>query len=187
MMTFANKLSIFRILSVPFFVATLIYYNSEREILRWAALGIFCLAALSDLLDGFIARKLKQRTVLGSIIDPLADKILLITAFVALASLKSFPPGLEIPTWVPIIVISRDAIIFLGVILIYTLKKEIEILPTMLGKLTTFFQMLTIIVVIAHFDFAPYVWTLAIIFTLTSGIQYIARGTKILNEENKNC
>jgi phosphatidylglycerophosphate synthase len=57
----------------------------------------------------------------------------------------------------------------------------------MLGKLTTFFQMLTIIVVIAHFDFAPYVWTLAIIFTLTSGIQYIARGTKILNEENKNC
>lgn len=181
-MTLANRLSIFRILSTPFFVAALIYYNPERDYLRWVALGIFCLAALSDPLDGFVARRLKQKTTFGAIIDPLADKILLIAAFITVASLKTSPSGLKLPTWVPIIVISRDAIIFLGVTLIYTIKKEIKILPTMLGKLTTFFQMLTIVFVIAHFKFASFIWTLAVIFTVVSGIQYIMRGTKILSE-----
>ena len=182
-MNFANKLSVFRILCTPFFVAALIYYSPQRDYLRWVALGIFSLACLSDLLDGFIARRLKQRTSLGAILDPLADKTLLITSFITLASLKTFPPSLKLPTLVPIIIISRDAIILLGVALIHVLKKEIEILPTILGKLTTFFQMVTVLVVIAHLTFAPFIWSLAIFFTIVSGIQYISRGIKILSEE----
>ena len=182
-LTLANRLSIFRILSIPFFVAALIYYNPQRDYLRWVALGIFCMAVLSDLADGFIAKKLKQKTTLGLILDPLADKTLLISAFVTVASLRICPPTLKLPTWVPIIVISRDAIIMLGVILIYAIKKKFEVFPSLLGKLTTFFQMLTIIFIIAHFKFASFIWTTAVIFTVVSGIQYTARGIKILGEE----
>lgn len=186
-MTLANRLSLFRILSVPFFVGTLIYYNSQRDYLRWIALIIFCLAALSDLLDGFVARKLNQKNTFGAIIDPLADKVLLIAAFITVASLKSSIGEFRLPAWVPIIVISRDAIILLGVALLYTIKKEFEILPTPLGKSTTFFQMLTIAAILAHFNTAHLILILAVIFTVASGIQYIANGIKLMNEVDKNC
>lgn len=186
-MTLASRLSLFRMLSVPFFVAVLIYYNPQREYLRWIALGIFCLAALSDLLDGFIARKLNQKNTFGAIIDPLADKALLISAFITVASLQSSIGEFRLPALVPIIIISRDAIILLGVAVIYTIKKEFEILPTPLGKSTTFFQMLTIVAILARFNTARQILILATIFTLASGIQYIANGIKILNEEGKVC
>lgn len=183
-MTLANELSLFRILITPFFVSALIYFSPQHTYFREAALILFSLAALSDLIDGFIARRFKQKTAFGAIIDPLADKILLISAFITLASIKTFPAALKLPTWLPIIVISRDAVIILGIALIHTLKKEFEIFPTILGKLTTFFQMMTVISVIARFNFAPVVWTMTAVFTVVSGIQYIKRGLKVLNEEN---
>lgn len=83
-MNFANKISVFRILSVPFFVACLLYYSDQRQFLRIVALAIFCLAVVSDAVDGYIARKSKQHSPAGLILDPLGDKLLLMSAFICL-------------------------------------------------------------------------------------------------------
>ena len=87
-MNFANKISTFRILSVPFFIASLIYYSAERSYLRFIALGIFILGVISDAVDGYIARKSKEYSKAGLVLDPLGDKLLLMSAFICL-SLKS--------------------------------------------------------------------------------------------------
>jgi cardiolipin synthase len=176
-MNFANKISTFRILTVPFFVATVIYYTSARDYLRFVALGIFLLAVVSDALDGYIARKSKQMSPAGLILDPLGDKLILLSAFICL-SWEKFP--LNFPLWVIIIVISRDVLILLGTVVIYMVKQDINILPTKWGKFTTAFQMAAVISVLLQWRIAPIFWWLAVFFTLISGIDYIMRGFKKL-------
>lgn len=178
-MNFANKISTFRILSVPFFVATLSYYrHPEREFLRLVALGIFTLGVISDAVDGYIARKSKQKSKAGLVLDPLGDKLLLMSAFICLAVIKEF--NLRFPLWVTFIVISRDAIILLGALVIFMVKQNIDIFPTRWGKLTTTFQMFSVLAVLLQFPFAYLFWWPAIFFTVISGMDYIRRGFKIL-------
>lgn len=179
-MNFANKLSIFRILSVPFFVASLLYYHPQRDFLRFIALGIFLLAVISDVIDGYIARKAKQKTEVGSILDPLADKLLLLSAFLCLSFIRALPKDLRLPVWVLIIFISRDSIILVGNTVIYIIRGKLEISPTVWGKLTTLFQSTTIIGLLLKTNFSILLWILAVIFTIISGIDYIHRGFKIL-------
>ncbi len=177
-MNFANKVSTFRILSVPFFIASLIYYSPERDYLRFVALGIFILAVVSDAVDGYIARKEKLKSKAGLILDPLADKLLLMSGFIFL---YKFPVGkITFPREVFLIVISRDVIILLGAVVVYMVRQDIKISPTGWGKLTTSFQMVSIITVILQFQFAPFFWWLAVLFTVISGIDYIRRGVNIL-------
>lgn len=176
-MNFANKISTFRILSVPFFIASLIYYSRQEEYLRFVALGIFLLAVASDAVDGYIARKAKQHSKAGLILDPLGDKLLLMSAFICL-SFDKFT--INFPFWVALIVISRDVIILLGALLIFMLKQNMNILPTKWGKLTTTFQMSSVIAVLMQFRFAYFLMYLAVLFTLISGIDYLMRGFKIL-------
>lgn len=177
-MNIANKISTFRILSVPFFVASLIYYAPEREYLRFVALGIFILGVISDAVDGYIARKSHLISKAGLVLDPLGDKLLLMSAFICLYSITNL--SLRFPLWVTLIVISRDAIIILGAIVIYMVKQKIDMIPTKWGKLTTTFQMLAVIVLLLQLSFAFLFWWLAVIFTLLSGMDYIRKGFKIL-------
>lgn len=178
-MNFANKISTFRILAVPFFIASLIYYNNfEREYLRFVALGIFVLGVISDAVDGYIARKSKQKSKAGLVLDPLGDKLLLMSSFICLGLTKEFP--LHFPLWVTFIVISRDCIILLGALVIYIVKQNIEVYPTKWGKLTTTFQMLSVIVVLLQWDFSYIIWWIAIFFTVFSGVDYVMKGFKIL-------
>ncbi len=183
-MNLANKISIARILLIPFFVAAIIYYTPGNDFLRFAALAIFILAVLSDALDGYIARSRGQKTILGSYLDPLADKLLLITAFICLSIASNFPKGHSLPAWFVLIIISRDAIIVLGSAVIYVTKGKLEIIPSNLGKITTFFQMLTVIVTLLHFNFAYIIWYLAAFFTVLSGVGYLRRGSRILSENS---
>jgi CDP-diacylglycerol--glycerol-3-phosphate 3-phosphatidyltransferase len=178
-MNFANKISTFRILSVPFFVATLIYYrHQERESLRFWALGIFTLGVISDAVDGYIARKSKQKSKAGLVLDPLGDKLLLMSAFICLAVIPEF--SLRFPLWVTFIVISRDAIILLGAVVIFVVKQKIDILPTRWGKLTTTFQMSSVLTLLFQFRFAYLFWWPTVFFTVISGVDYIRRGFQIL-------
>ena len=119
---FSNKISVFRILTVPFFAGLLLYYSPQRDYLRFIALGVFILAVLSDAIDGYIARIKREKTEAGAIIDPLADKILLITAFVLLYAMPAKGLAINIPLWVVITVVSRDAILLIGAVIIYILK-----------------------------------------------------------------
>lgn len=176
-MNFANKISIFRILSVPFFIGCLIYYSTDKKYFLLIALTIFFLAVLSDAIDGYIARKSKQQSKAGLILDPLGDKLLLMSAFIFL-SFDKFP--LQFPLWVVLIVISRDVLIFLGAAVIFIVKQDIVVRPTKWGKLTTIFQMAAVISILLQLKISFVFWWIAVIFTVISGIDYIMQGFKIL-------
>lgn len=178
-MNFANKISTFRILSVPFFIASLIYYYHypRNFYLRFIALAIFVLGVLSDAIDGYIARKSKQKSKAGIILDPLGDKLLLMSAFICLYFL---PSDIKFPLWVTLVVVSRDAIILLGALIIFIVKQNMNILSTKWGKLTTIFQMSAVMAVLIQFRFSYIFWWIAVFFTLISGIDYVKRGFKIL-------
>ncbi|MFH0912885.1 MAG: CDP-alcohol phosphatidyltransferase family protein [Candidatus Omnitrophota bacterium] len=177
-MNFANKISTFRILSVPFFIASLLYYSPERNYFKFVALGIFTLGVISDAVDGYIARKSRQYSKAGLVLDPLGDKLLLMSAFICLSAKSEF--SLHFPLWVILIVISRDVIILLGALVIYIVRQDINISPTRWGKLTTTFQMSSVIVVLLQIKFSFMFWWVAVFFTIISGIDYVKRGFKTL-------
>ncbi|MBL7155895.1 MAG: CDP-alcohol phosphatidyltransferase family protein [Candidatus Omnitrophica bacterium] len=177
-MNFANKITILRILLIPFFIAFILYSKWELALL------VFIIAALTDAIDGYIARALKQRTELGKILDPIADKLIILSAFICLSVSKTLPPALKPPVYVPIIVISRDAIIILGALLIHHIKGELNIMPTLISKITTFLQMATVIsILLGSAAVSPLLWSITVGFTIVSGIDYIAKGSKLLNEK----
>lgn len=177
-MNVANKISTFRILSVPFFIACLIYYSPEREFLKTIALIIFILGVISDGLDGFVARKAKLQSKAGLVLDPLGDKLLLMSAFIFLSPISKLAK--TFPLWVTFIIISRDAIIILGAVVIYMVKQTLDVYPTKWGKLTTIFQMLSVVCVLLQWKHSSFIWVIAVIFTIISGIDYVKRGFKIL-------
>jgi len=183
-MNIANKISTFRILSVPFFIACLVYYNPERQFLKNLALTIFILGVISDGLDGFVARRAKLQSKAGLILDPLGDKLLLMSAFIFLSPISKLT--LTFPLWVTFIVISRDAIIILGAVVIYMVKQTLDVYPTKWGKLTTTFQMLSVICVLLQLKVAVSFWWIAVGFTIISGFDYVKRGFKILYALDKH-
>lgn len=183
-MGLANKITIVRILLVPILLICLLYYKPEYDYLRFAALAIFFICGITDAIDGYIARRFYQKTKLGRILDPLADKILILTAFISLSALKNIPDAFRIPPWLTIIVISKDAIILLGSAIIFIMIKDIKIKPSFLGKATTFFQMSTVILALLGVGFANIFWWLTAILTISSGMGYIWYGSKVLNESH---
>lgn len=176
--TLANKISIVRIILIPFFITSVVY--SRLDI----ALGFFILAIISDAADGFIARALKQQTQLGTILDPVADKLLLTSAYICLCMVGSIPEYLRMPPYVPIIVISRDVIIIIGSIIVYVVRGAIKIEPSILGKVTTFMQMITIVCILSKFSYSYVAWSVTIFLTIASGLDYVMKGSKLLSENN---
>ncbi len=176
-MGLANWLTILRILLIPVFVSLLVY----RQIT--AALVVFCLASLTDLLDGYIARTRGSQTRLGAFLDPLADKILLTAYFVTLTYVS---PRL-MPFWITVIVLSRDLLLTLGTALIHIAGGRVYPTPTGLGKASTALQMVTVLtaLLVSAFGMDPRVKTALVwitaLFTVASGIQYLVHGTKLLN------
>lgn len=184
-MNLANKITIFRILLIPFFIASLLYYGEGRPYLRFVALALFAIAAFADAIDGGIARSRGQVTELGIILDPIADKLLILSAFITLSVVGSIPADIRIPAWAVLTVITRDSIIVLGSLVIYFLKGSIAIKPSFLGKITTFFQMISILAILVIFKYNKFLIYPAVFFTALSGIDYIWRGSKQLNEIQK--
>jgi len=179
-LTYANQLTILRMLFVPCFVLLLIYGYPK------AATVLFLLAAVTDGLDGLLARKLQQKTVLGSFLDPMADKILLTAAFVTL-TIPSLPLVLHIPTWLTVWTISRDVIIAISVLIIHLQTHHSKFPPSFLGKCTTAFQLVTVgVCMLANFytDIAlaifPFVTYTTLILTFASGLHYAYKSIKII-------
>jgi len=174
-----NLLTIIRILLTPLFVIVLL-----RDLFG-PALLIFTIAGISDALDGFIARYFNQRTTLGAYLDPIADKLLLVSAFVSLAILKI------VPGWVTVIVISRDVLIVMGIAIFTITEKSYKIKPSFISKMTTTAQIMTIIMALVHVGIAGYSVLLEILFWVTaglttvSGLHYIYFGMNILQNDSK--
>jgi cardiolipin synthase len=180
----ANILTITRLLIVPFFVIS-IYYGEYT----WA-LGLFFLAAVTDGLDGFVARAFDQKTKLGTILDPMADKLLLVTAFVVLSS-QGLTKAAPIPFWVTVAAISRDVFIVLGALAINVSTGFSGFKPSLLGKINTIVQISTIVVYLASNAFALDMRLLTITYYATfslailSGIHYIFYANRLMNESTK--
>lgn len=181
-MSLANKVSLFRILLVPAFVICLLYYRpGELEGLRYAAAGLFLIGVLTDAVDGYLARAEQQASRLGAILDPAADKLFLVTAFLSLSLISTLPQEYRLPAWVPIVVISRDLVIVCGWLIIVLVTGDLRAQPSRLGKATTFFQMLTILSILLRWPFARAALWIAMAFTVLSGIGYLRRGNRLLN------
>ena len=175
-MNLPNKLTILRILLIPFVVVSLVYYTPQNDILRWIALCLFVIAVWTDAIDGYVARRQNQHTELGKFLDPLADKLLINSVFLCL-TIGKFP--LRIPSWVTIVVITRDLIVALGFIIIYIITGRKIISPSRLGKFTAFFQMLTIALVLLKFSYFRMVAITTGMLTIASGLGYIWREKNI--------
>ncbi|MBK3331874.1 CDP-alcohol phosphatidyltransferase family protein [Persephonella atlantica] len=176
-MNFANQITILRIFLIPVFII-LIGYNKPLY-----ALIVFVVAGLTDALDGFVARRFNQITTLGKILDPIADKALLISSFVFIYTSAL---TVKFPYWYVVIVISRDIYILLGSALIYFLKGYLDVKPSVFGKATTFFQILSVItVLVANITVIPdwAVWGViytATFFTVLSTLTYTYDGIQQL-------
>ena len=149
-MTTANKITIVRILMIPAFVTMAIYYGESvkrgqpLEWQRFAAIAIFILAAVSDGLDGYVARRYHQRSKLGIILDPIADKLLLSTLFVVLTHVGM------IPRYVTVLVFSRDVGILLISTLLFVTGALRDFRPSLFGKLNTLMQIVALIAVLCQ-------------------------------------
>jgi cardiolipin synthase len=169
-MNVPNSLTILRILLIPVFVGFLMYERYDYS------LAVLLVAGLTDSLDGTIARVANQRTRLGAYLDPLADKLLLTSGFVALSVLHL------VPLWIVILVVSRDMILMTGTLLARLAESRVDISPTILGKGTTLFQLVYLILVVAltsrHMDLRliqPLLY-LMVGLTVLSGFHYLYRG-----------
>ena len=181
-LTFANKITLCRILAVPFFIATVLYYSPDRDYLRYVALGIFSFAVISDVIDGYIARTRHQKTQAGAILDPLADKLLLMSAFICLYKIGEDFSQFHFPLWLVVAVISRDAILLIGALLIYLICGSLSIEATFWGKASTFFQVFTILGMLLQLSTLTFVWYFTIVFVVISGVDYIRKGIKWIND-----
>lgn len=180
-LTFANKITICRILAVPFLIATLLYYSPERDYLRIVSLVIFLFAVISDVIDGYVARTMRQKTPAGIILDPLADKLLLISAFLCLYWIGADLPVVRFPLWMVVAVISRDVILIIGATLIYIFQGKFLVEATRWGKISTFCQVATVIMLLLQRPNMDFLWYATTFFVIVSGVDYIRQGIKLLN------
>jgi cardiolipin synthase len=172
-----NIITLVRIIIIPVFVTALVYR------LYHYALGLFIAAAVTDTLDGLLARLTNQKTALGAFLDPLADKFLLVTSFILFA-MKDW-----IPTWLSITVISRDLIVTLGWLLLYLVYNITRVEPTIIGKAAVAAQLLLIAYTLVAINYAGMplpgngVSLLVAFLTIVSGLQYVYRGLRSAGEK----
>ena len=178
-MTLPNYITLFRILLVPFFFTALVYYEPGKEYYRLVALGLFLTAAFTDALDGFLARITHKKTDLGRFLDPLADKLLLLSGFLGLLFVNSLP--FRPPVWVTVTIVFRDIVILVGLILIYLISGTIRVQTNFIGKVTTFFQMATLTAILLEAPISILLSYTTAGITVLSCLLYMARDFKKLN------
>lgn len=179
-MTLANRITICRLVLIPVFLVLLMSYTQDQPWLRLAALLVFLVAVLSDALDGFVARAYDQKTRLGAVLDPLADKLLINLALVFLAVNGAF----QIPLWFPVIVVSRDAIIVIGSWLINEFYGPLRVRPRFTGKLTTVLQMGFIMWALLDLRFLKELLWATVVITVVSFFDYLYAGVKQVGDED---
>ena len=176
-MNLPNILTLIRILLIPVFVILIM-----NKLFDWALIT-FASAGITDGIDGLIARITHQRTELGAYLDPIADKLLLSAAFITLAIIEI------LPSWLAVIVVTRDLIILTGLFVMILTNYRPKIHPSLVSKVTTVFQIATILLVllVGYYPVLGRLSAIAIygttLFTIISGSHYIYVGTRILNEK----
>ncbi len=178
--TIPNLLSLLRMALVPPFIIALINGQMKRALL------IVVVAGVSDALDGFIARFFNQQSLLGSYLDPLADKLLVTAAYITLA-LPGLHGGFQIPAWVTVVVIARDLLLVIVALVLYLAANVRRFPPSLLSKITTLFQIAAVVIVLLT-GIWPEVDTTALVLvyavaalTLASGFDYVWRANRLFD------
>ena len=188
--TVPNLLTVFRMVLIPVFVSLLIY---KRFVL---ALAVFALAGVTDGLDGLLARRFNQKSQLGTILDPIADKLMLVTAFIVLSMRSVFPQPLPshlpIPFWVTVAVISRDVFILVGAAAINIVTGFRGFRPSMLGKINTVIQISAIGIIMFAASvpygtgyYLPTLYATVFGFAILSGAHYVFFVSRLVNEDRR--
>jgi cardiolipin synthase len=177
-----NLITFLRIGAIPLFLILL----TDKQYTQ--ALVVFVLAGVTDSIDGAVARLTNSHTALGAYIDPLADKLLLVSSFLILAFLGF------IPRWLAILVVSRDVIILVGFAVLYFITgHSIAVRPTFVGKVSTFFQLLTVTLTLISLHNPawrfPWLWNATLVLAgcavTISGLQYLSRALLWLNQQDE--
>jgi cardiolipin synthase len=185
--TLPNLLTVFRMALIPVFVSLLFY---QKFLL---ALAAFVLAGITDGLDGLFARRFHQQSPLGRILDPVADKMMLVTSFVVLSMRNVFPAPipkhLPVPFWVTITVISRDVFILVGAAAINMVSGFRGFQPSLLGKISTVVQIIAVAAAILAAQtgvgtgyYLPTIYAAVFTLALASGVHYIFFVSRLMNE-----
>lgn len=184
-LTIPNLLSLLRMGLVPVFIIAVI----DGEIGK--ALLIFVVAGVTDALDGFIARFYGQQSLLGSYLDPIADKLLLTSSYVAL-SIPSLNRGVEIPLWITVLVIARDVLLVVVALIMYLAAGVRSFPPTVLSKVTTVFQVASVVLVLVS-GLLPDLDVVAstVLYAMTgltvvSGLDYVRRSNQLVDTKPKS-
>jgi cardiolipin synthase len=173
-MNLPNYITLVRVILIPFFI-NLMIYSYYRE-----ALAVFVAACVTDALDGMIARLTKTKTELGAFLDPMADKLLIVSAFVTLVLLG------KLPVWLVIIVVSRDVILTMGSLIIYFTTHDLKIQPSIIGKATTVLQLIVVTLSLVLMSYGTEMELMIVLqwatagITVASGVQYVVRGIKMV-------
>ena len=181
--TLPNIISFARICFIPPFVICVMQVQ-HHDFYRYIALGVLLIIGVSDILDGYLARKMGETTNFGKYLDPIADKLLLVIACILLSSATLWP-GPRFPVWVLVVILSRELFFSLGVITAFvTVRRRITWQPSKLGKLTSFLQIMAIIAVLLgnhiSLDTLLILWFLVAAVTLMSAINYTYMGVRQL-------
>ena len=192
--TLPNALTVVRMVLIPVFVGALYYQR-----FGWA-LAVFVAAGATDGLDGLFARRFNQYSPLGQILDPIADKLLLVTSYVTLslpsimepsALVQPHPRHLPVPFWVTAAVISRDIFIVVGAAAINVVTGFRRFRPSWLGKANTAVQIAAVVLVLVAASFPPLrgylptVYTIVFAFAVISGVHYIFWANKLIGEDRQ--
>ena len=192
-LSWPNRVTITRILLIAPFVVCLLHLQDARwmPLSRYAALGIFGLMAISDGLDGYLARRLQQRTRLGAFLDPMADKILISCAMIMLGYAGTAVPGKKIPDSVVVAAIGKDFIIVTGFMIVFFLTGQALVKARVTGKICTATQLLTVLSVLLWPDLPRWLtylpdtlWWASLAFAIVATLDYVRVGGQFLNSQD---
>lgn len=194
MLNIANQITLLRILLVAPLAYCLLHINDggASSQYRYYAIGLFAFMAFSDFLDGFVARRLNQVSKLGTILDPLADKILLSFSCIILATQHSAIAGFKIPFWVVAIIFGKDIILTMGFFVFLLICGRVKVVPNFLGKSTTAVLLIMIGAVLVAPDvtaifpswstIVKLLWAISAITAFFATLVYIHSGSRYIEE-----
>ena len=194
MLNHANRVTILRILLIIPFVICMLKVNdpSSGKVMRYISLVLFIVMALSDAYDGYIARKKKQVTRLGSFLDPMADKLLMACACVLLAVHKTKIDGFGLPPTVAVLIIGKDLFLLIGFMILYFMTFQIKITPVFIGRLATTLQLTMVAAILIAPEmskvvsgwiwFLRFLWWSAAATAISTTLIYIYAGTRYIEQ-----
>ncbi len=186
-----NRISLARIALIVPFVICLLNVNEPWTGWRYVALVLFVLMALSDALDGFLARRLNESTPLGRYLDPVGDKLLITSAVILLSIDATAVPGFHLPNWVPVIAIGKDVLTVIGFLVVFAATGHFHVQPRIMGKACTVVQLIMIGYGLAAPDMPvwlhrlwPILWWLASGVAIVALADYVRVGTRFVTQHH---